>query len=93
MRVFASAAPRQDAKMSPTVFCWRDYRFSFSREESRMRVPVFYCADGEAKVWIEPEVSLARNYGLSEGQLMDLLRVVEERRDDIAAAWNGHFRS
>ena len=24
-----------------------------------------YCGDGEAKYWLEPEIELARNYGLS----------------------------
>jgi len=78
--------------MSPTVFRWRNYRFFFfSREERRMHVHV-YCADGEAKIWIEPDVALARNYGLSQGQLAEAMRIVEERRNDIAAAWNEHFR-
>ena len=52
-----------------------------------------YCSDGEAKFWVEPEVDLARDYGLSPAQLTELKKVIEERKDEIADAWNRHFRS
>lgn len=78
--------------MTPTVFRWKGYRFYFfSREEQRMHVHV-YCSDGEAKFWLEPEVSLAANCGLRPEQLSELRRAVEERTDDIAGAWRKHFR-
>jgi hypothetical protein len=78
--------------MSPTVFRWKGYRFFFfSREEDRMHVHD-YCADGEAKFRLEPEVSLARNHGLRGSQITQLMQVVEERKDDIATAWRKHFR-
>lgn len=55
--------------MSPTVFREDEYRFYFfSREESRMHVHI-YCGNGEAKFWLEPEIELARNHGLSRKQL------------------------
>jgi hypothetical protein len=63
-----------------------------SREEERMHVHV-YCSDGEAKFWVEPEVNLARNHGLSRAQIAELTRVVEDRKDEIADAWNKHFRN
>jgi len=78
--------------MSPTVFRWRGYRFYFfSREEKRMHVHV-YCADGEAKFWLEPEVALAYNHGIRPTELAAIQRVVEEHRDEIATAWREHFR-
>ena len=52
-----------------------------------------YCSDGEAKFWVEPEVNLARNHGLSRAQIAELTKVVEDRKDEIADAWNKHFRS
>ncbi len=52
-----------------------------------------YCPDGEAKFWVEPEVNLARNHGLSPAQIAELTKVVEDRRDEIADAWNKHFRN
>ena len=77
--------------MSPTVFMWKEYRFFFfSREEVRAHVHVL-CAEGEVKIWLEPEVDIARNHGLSPGQLNELLRVVKERRDEILERWRSHF--
>lgn len=48
-------------------------------------------ADGEAKVWLEPSIELVNNYGLSERDLREALRLIEERKDEIEAAWNKHF--
>ena len=77
--------------MSPTIFRYKGYRFFFfSREEERKHVHV-YCADGEVKFWLEPEISLAKNYGLSRTQLAELRQVVEERKDEIANAWDKDF--
>jgi len=52
-----------------------------------------YCSDGEAKFWLDPEVELARNCGLSQRQLHELAQVIKERRNDIEDAWKKHFRS
>ena len=77
--------------MSPTVFRYHGYRFFFfSREETRMHVHV-YCADGEAKFWLTPNVSLAQNFGLSNKQIIELLDIIEERKDEISSAWEKHF--
>ena len=50
-----------------------------------------YCADGEAKFWLEPEIDLARNYRLSSEQIAELMQLVEEQKDVIEDAWNKHF--
>jgi len=77
--------------MSPTVFRWRGFRFYFfSREEERMHVHV-YCADGEAKFWLEPEVELASNHGIRRSEIAVVRKVIEDRRDEITAAWRAHF--
>ncbi len=79
--------------MSPTVFRYKGYRFYFfSREEERVHIHV-YCGDGEAKFWISPEVSLAKNSGLSGPQITELKKVVEEHEDEIKSAWQEHFPS
>ncbi len=52
-----------------------------------------YRAGGEAKFWLEPNVELAQNYGLSRRQLNTARRVIMEREDEIRAAWQAHFRS
>ncbi len=62
--------------MSPTIFFEKGYRFFFfSREESRMHVHI-YCADGEAKFWLEPEIELAKNFNLSRKQLKEIENIL-----------------
>lgn len=79
--------------MSPTVFREDGYRFFFfSREETRMHVHV-YCGDGEAKFWLEPQIELARNYGLSRQQLKIVEQIIEERQNEIRNAWQNYFKS
>jgi hypothetical protein len=78
--------------MSPTVFRYKNYRFLFfSREETRVHVHVT-SPDGEAKFWIEPEVTLVKNFGFSDSQIAELKEVIEEHKDDIQDAWTKHFR-
>jgi hypothetical protein len=75
----------------PTVFRWREYRFFFfSREEERPHEHV-RCGDGEAKFWLDPEVSLAVNHHLSKRQLAETERVIKDRRDEIIESWREHF--
>jgi hypothetical protein len=77
--------------MSPTIFREKGYRFFFfSREETRMHVHV-YCGDGEAKLWLEPEIELARNYRLSRLQLKQIEEIIEEHYNELASAWQKHF--
>lgn len=54
--------------MSPTIFRERGFRFFFSREEPRVRVHI-HAGHGEAKLWLEPTVELAQNWGLSAKDL------------------------
>jgi hypothetical protein len=77
--------------MSPTVFRYKQYRFYFfSREEKRIHIHV-YSGDGEAKFWIEPQVSVAGNYGLSKEQIGELRGIAEKHKDEIIDAWKEHF--
>ncbi len=79
--------------MSPTVFKYKNYRFLFfSREESRIHIHVT-SGEGEAKFWVTPQVRLARNFGLSQKQIAELKKVVEEHKNDIKNAWTEHFGS
>jgi hypothetical protein len=78
--------------VSPTIFRAGGYRFYFfSREEPRMHVHVHHAA-GEAKIWPEPTMAVAQNYGLSPARLSAALRLVQEHEDEIRAAWQTHFR-
>ena len=77
--------------MSPTVFRARGLRFFFfSREESRLHVHV-QGSGGEAKFWVEPEIELAQNYGMSRRSLTSALRLIREHESEIRSAWKAHF--
>jgi hypothetical protein len=77
--------------MSPTVFIEKGYRFLFfSREERRMHVHV-QCPHGEAKFWLEPEIGLAKNQGLTDREIRVVQQIVTEHRDEIRSAWHRHF--
>jgi len=77
--------------MSPTVFKEAGFQFLFfSREETRMHVHALH-ARGEAKFWLEPEIELALNQGLSSRLVMKALRLVREHEDEIRSAWDRHF--
>lgn len=64
--------------------------FFFSREEARIHVHVLG-ADGEAKIWVEPELEVARNWGLSVKKLRRALELVRKRENEIREAWIEHF--
>ena len=77
--------------MSPTIYRERGYRFFFfSREEARLHVHVV-CAEGEAKYWLEPDVSLASQCKLDLRQLRDIQAIIEVHRNEFIAAWHTHF--
>ena len=73
------------------MFKYKNYRFLFfSREENRIHIHVT-SPDGEAKFWVTPGVSLAKNYGFSENQITELKKLIEEHKNDITNAWREHF--
>lgn len=77
--------------MAPTVFRQGAFRFFFfSREEPRMHVHVAH-TDGEAKFWLEPQIGLAMNQGLSKTQLHEASSLVQGHYEEIAHAWRSHF--
>jgi len=49
-------------------------------------------ATGEAKIWLEPNIEVAQNFGLSERRLATALQLIREHQDEIRAAWQAHFR-
>ena len=77
--------------MSPTVLRDGPFRlFFFSREERRPHVHVSH-PDGEAKFWIEPDIELATQIGLSANQIRDARSAVERHLQEITDAWHRHF--
>jgi ribosomal protein L16/L10AE len=77
--------------MAPTVLREEGYRFFFfSREEARIHVHVSH-ADGEAKFWLEPAISLATSTGLNARQLKAIEAIVHQHSESIRHAWLRHF--
>ena len=79
--------------MSPTVVKDGSYRlFFFSREETRIHIHVAH-ADGEAKFWLTPVITLASHTGLSAKQLKEAQIIVQTHFKEICDAWSQHFGS
>lgn len=77
--------------MSPTVFSDSGLRFFFfSREEPRMHVHVMG-QSCEAKFWLEPEIELSVNKGMSVALLKKAENLVIQRQEEIRNAWKRHF--
>jgi hypothetical protein len=79
--------------MSPTVFRHKGYRFYFfSREEARMHVHAS-ASKGEGKFWIEPEVELAMNAGLTKRDIANIIEIIREKKYEIVDSWKKHFKA
>ena len=78
----------------PTVLRYRNLRFFFFSNEGSPREPVHVHVEGdggEAKLWLYPEVSVARSAGFSRRELAELVRVAEENRVAMERAWHDYF--
>ncbi len=77
--------------MSRTILREGPFRlFFFSREETRMHVHVSH-PDGEAKFWIEPELSASVVVKLSPRQVAEAEDIVRRHHEEIRDAWVRHF--
>lgn len=75
----------------PTVFIDGQYRFYFfSREEERRHIHVS-SSDGEVKIWLEPEIEVAKVINLTTEQVNSILKVVKKHEEEINDSWNKHF--
>jgi hypothetical protein len=78
----------------PVVFRWEGVRFYFFSNEGDPREPAHVHAQrqgAEAKLWLIPEVRVADSIGFDRRALAELVKVVEERKDEIERAWHEHF--
>jgi hypothetical protein len=78
----------------PVVFRDGGLRYYFFSNEGLPREPRHVHVKGsgkDAKVWIEPEVTLAESYGFNSVELARILRIVLERRELMLKAWDDHF--
>jgi len=76
------------------VLRYKGFRFFFYSNEGspRERAHVHVRSAGsEAKIWLEPQVSVAASYGLDAATLRELVDVAQSHRDLIERAWNEYF--
>ena len=78
----------------PVVFRQSGLRYFFFSNEGVPREPRHVHVRGagrDAKIWLEPEISLHESYGFKSGELSDILRIVAENRTRLLRAWDDHF--
>lgn len=77
------------------VFRYKGFRFFFYSNEGSPREMLHVhvrSGDGEAKIWLEPQVQVASSFGLDAATLRELVGVVQANRALIERAWNAYFR-
>jgi len=78
----------------PVVFRESGLRYFFYSNEGLAQEPRHIHVTGggrDAKIWLEPEISIADSYGFNPRELSNILRTVAEKRDLILKAWHDHF--
>ena len=75
----------------------KGFRFYFNFSEGEPREPVHIHVakrgEGDAKLWLYPEVAFASTHGFDARIQNWIIRVVEAHWEQIESAWNEHFRS
>lgn len=78
----------------PVVFRRRGLRYFFYSNEGQPPEPPHIHIRGggrDAKIWLEPEVSIDESYGFNPRELSNILRVVMENRDLLLREWHDRF--
>lgn len=81
----------------PTVFYFGKYRFYFFSNEFQaegLLEPIHVhieSGENEAKFWIEPEISLASNEGFRSKELLEIEKIIENKKEEIILRWKQHF--
>ena len=79
--------------MSPTLYRERGFRFFFYSNEG-IEPPHVHVVKGgaEAKIWLEPSVCIAENYGFSSKELNIILEIVNAKLEKFIeeyGKWHG----
>lgn len=78
----------------PAVLRRGGLRFFFFSDEGRPREPAHVHvkgADCDAKIWLEPEISVADSFGFTSSQLRRILAIIAQNRAKMLRAWHDHF--
>jgi Domain of unknown function (DUF4160) len=78
----------------PEVFRQGGLRYFFYSNEGLPPEPPHIHVKGggrDAKIWLEPDVSIADSYGFNSRELSAILQTVNDNRGLILKAWHEHF--
>jgi hypothetical protein len=78
----------------PVVLRRDGLRYLFFSNEGDPREPPHVHVRGggkDAKIWLEPSVTLVESYGFTSGDLRRILNVVQENRTELLRAWHDYF--
>lgn len=73
----------------PTVLRIGSYRFCFYSYDCFESRHIHVDRENKsAKFWLDPDVTLAENYGYNRKELRDIERIIQENRDRLRNEWN-----
>ncbi|EKM0361726.1 DUF4160 domain-containing protein [Cronobacter turicensis] len=78
----------------PVILRIKDYRFFFYSNEGNPREPAHIHVrrgGAEAKFWLSPFTSLARNHGFAPREVAELLLLVTQHQQQLTGAWYDYF--
>lgn len=78
----------------PEVFRQEGLRYFFySNERLPPEPPHIHIKGGgrDAKIWLEPEITVADSYGFNSRELSAILQIVSDNRGLILRAWHEYF--
>lgn len=78
----------------PVILRFKGYVFFFYSNEGNPLEPAHIHvrnAESEAKFWLEPDISLARNDGFNSKELKEIFVIVEAHRMQFTEAWYDYF--
>lgn len=78
----------------PIILRFKGYVFFFYSNEGNPLEPAHIHvrnAESEAKFWLEPDISLARNDGFNSKELKEIFFIVETHRMQFTEAWYDYF--
>ncbi|WP_118789961.1 DUF4160 domain-containing protein [Haemophilus haemolyticus] len=78
----------------PVILRFKGYVFFFYSNEGNPLEPAHIHvrnAESEAKFWLEPDISLARNDGFNSKELKEIFVIVETHRMQFTEVWYDYF--
>ena len=48
---------------------------------------------GEGKFWIEPDIGLAMNAGLTKRDIANILEILRKKKNEIIDSWKKHLKA